>query len=181
MPNRGLDNRLRQHSRRAGLIIGLSMMLTIALCVGGFAVIYAKIDPFTRDFVTAATLTPTKTATKESKSGQSASTNSGGSAQPTETPVSDTPTETPAPVETTPTATATPGFTPDYVLSSDVRVNLRSGPSQDTDIVNTLDSGTELQYLNESQDDDNGTTWMKFETADGEEGWIRQIDVSKTG
>ena len=157
------------------------MMLTIALCVGGFAVIYAKIDPLTRDFVNAATITPTKTpskATKDSKSGQSAST--GGNAQPTETPVPDAPTETPTAAETTPARTATPGFTPDYVLSSDVRVNLRSGPSQDTDIVNTLDSGTKLQYLNETQDDANGTTWMKFQTADGEIGWIRQIDVSKT-
>jgi hypothetical protein len=180
MTNRGLDNRLRQHSRRAGLIIGLSMMLTIALCVGGFAVIYAKIDPFTRDFVNAATLTPTKAPTKESKpakSGQSAST---GGDQPTETPVPEAPTETPTSEETTPSPTATPGFTPDYELSSDVRVNLRSGPSQDTDIVDTLDSGTKLQYLNDSQDDDNGTTWMKFVTASGETGWIRQIDVSKT-
>src|SRR5947208_664465 len=103
MANPGLDNRLRQHSRRAGFIIGVSMLATIALCVGGFAVIYAKIDPYTRDFVNAATLTPTKAPTKTPKvskstggSGQSASNTD----QPTDTPVPAQTTSTPVPTQT---------------------------------------------------------------------------------
>lgn len=160
------------------------MLLTIAICIGGFAMIYAKIDPYTRDFVNAATITPTKAPTKAAKSGGSAAnTGSSSNAQPTDTPVpqqpADTPTEAPKPTNTP------SGFNPDYKVSSDVRVNLRSGPSRDTDVVTTLDSGTELQYLNQSQPADNpdqdGKLWLKFRTADGEEGWVREIDVSKIG
>lgn len=163
------------------------MALTIALCVGSFAVIYAKIDPWTRDFVNAATITPTSPPTKTAKSSKtngSASTTNDSTvgAQPTETPAPDQPTDTPVPAEAAASPTATPGgFTPNYKVSSTMRVNLRSGASQNTDIVTTLDSGTELQYLNQSQPDNNGTIWLEFSTAAGDQGWIRQIDVAKTG
>ncbi|MGH2562764.1 MAG: hypothetical protein ACRDJH_27200 [Thermomicrobiales bacterium] len=51
MTGSGLTNRLRQRSRRAGLAVGLSMALTIGLSLGSFIVIYARLEPFTRDFV----------------------------------------------------------------------------------------------------------------------------------
>ena len=127
MTNPGLDNRLRQHSRRAGIIIGLSMALTIAMCIGGFAVIYAKIDPFTRDFVNAATITPTPPPTKAPKA--SKSNGNAAAADNSNAAVEIQPTDTPVPAQPSPTATST-GFNPDYRVSSDVRVNLRSGPSR---------------------------------------------------
>ncbi len=180
MTNRGLDNRLRQHSRRAGFIIGISMALTIAVCIGGFAYIYAKVDPLTRDFVNAATLTPTVKAKATSKTSTNAAaaanTDSSAAAQPTETPVAAQP---------TPQPTETPvGFSANYRVSSSFRVNLRAGPSVDTDVVTTLDSGTELQYLNKTQDSanpdaDGAKSWLSFRTANGEEGWVREIDVEK--
>jgi hypothetical protein len=180
MTNPGLDNRLRQHSRRAGIIIGLSMALTIAMCIGGFAVIYAKIDPFTRDFVNAATITPTPPPTKAPKASKS---NGNAAADNSNAAAEIQPTDTPVPAQPSPTATST-GFNPDYRVSSDVRVNLRSGPSVDTDIVTTLDSGAELQYLNKTQDSanpdaDGAKNWMNFRDQDGNEGWVRGIDVEK--
>ena len=45
MTDPGLSNRLRQHSRRAGAMIGLSMAATIAICVGGFALTYGALTP----------------------------------------------------------------------------------------------------------------------------------------
>jgi len=156
------------------------MALTIVMCIAGFAVIYAKIDPFTRDFVNAATITPTTPPTKTPKPSKSNSTaansaaDANSSGQPTDTPV-------PAP----PAPTETPvGFNPDYQVSSDVRVNLRAGPSVDTDVVTTLDSGTQLQYLNKTQDSanpdaDGAKSWMNFRTESGDEGWVRGIDVEK--
>jgi hypothetical protein len=183
MTNPGLDNRLRQHSRRAGIIIGLSMALTIAMCIGGFAVIYAKIDPFTRDFVNAATITPTPQPTKTPKA--SKSNGNAAAADTSNAAAANQPTETPVPEQPAPTQTPA-GFNADYRVSSDVRVNLRSGPSVDTDIVTTLDSGAELQYLNKTQDSadpeaDGAKSWMNFRDQDGNEGWVRSIDVEKIG
>lgn len=51
MSDTGLTNRLRQRSRRAGLAVGLSMALTLGLGLGGFIVLYARLEPLTRDFV----------------------------------------------------------------------------------------------------------------------------------
>lgn len=159
------------------------MALTIAMCIGGFALIYAKIDPLTSDFVNRATLTPTAPPTKTPK--PSKSSGSAANVDSANTVVADQPTETPIPDQPTPTPT-TEGFSPDYRVSAVVRVNLRSGPSVDSDVVTTLDSGTELQYLNKTQDSanpdaDGAKSWMNFRIADGEEGWVREIDVEKTG
>ena len=53
MTDPGLNNRLRQRSRRAGLMVGVTMALTIFICVGGFAAIYAGLVPFLSDVVPA--------------------------------------------------------------------------------------------------------------------------------
>ena len=59
MSNSGLTSRLRQQSRRTGFAVGVTVALTILLCVGGFVVVYAQLDPLTRDFIAApATATP---------------------------------------------------------------------------------------------------------------------------
>jgi cytoskeletal protein RodZ len=198
MTDRGLNSRLRQRSRRAGVMIGVSMAITIALCVAGFSVIYSALDPFTSDFVS--NEDPTVEATLESQAS-----NQDPTAEPTGAPEDSqeqSPTEPPAddPAgETAPTATTESEsgdnqiepedddgeFTPDYQISAGQNVNLRSGPGTDTEPVTSLTSEQALQYLGESQPSDNpgrdglseDQVWMQFRTEDGEEGWVRELDV----
>jgi hypothetical protein len=173
MTSPGLDNRLKQHGRRAGLMVGLSMALTIALCIGAFTWIYLQVDPLTRDFVNAATAAPTKKPA--AASARTPTTASGGGSGGNDIAAA-APTKTPKPVPT-PTSSQ---FSANYRVSLSIenRVNLRPGPSVASgDPVVSLDPGTELQYLGDtenSQDTDAepGVQWMKVRTADGIEGWI---------
>jgi len=182
MTDPGLNTRLRQRSRRAGLMIGLSMALTIAVCVGGFSVIYAALDGFTGDFVSrdAATTTPTAAPTTEtaaSDGGDTAQTQTNGDdPAPTAEPTS-APTEEP---------TATPDeFTPDYQVTSASTVYFRSGPGTSFDPVTSLPPETPLQSTGDreqtSDADADGFSgeWVEFRTEDGQEGWIREIDVDE--
>lgn len=184
MTDPGLNQRLRQRSRRAGIMIGISMLLTIAVCVGSFSVIYAGLDSFVGDFVSRGEveITPTPIPTEVAQ------------AAPTEPPA---PTQPPTPKPTSPPdtqaakPTSTPSdsntFTPDYQLDSFGSVNLRSGPGVRFDVVTTITMEQPLQYLNEEQPTTDpgadelgdGDMWMKFRTEDGAEGWIRAIDVSE--
>lgn len=177
MPERGLTQRLTQRSRRAGLMIGLTMGLTIAVCAGSFAVIYAALDPLTSDFVTRGNtsqlVTPTQPAAAQATEGP---------AQPAQSqPQQPAPTATSAPT----TAPATPpagAFAPDYQITA-TAVNLRSEPSASqgpSTVVQLLVPGTPLQYLNEddpSADASPSERWMRFRTEEGDEGWVREIDV----
>jgi hypothetical protein len=187
MTEPGLNNRLRQHARRAGLMVGISMALTIAICIGSFAWIYAQVDPFTRDFVDAATAQPTA----EPESARS-------SDEPEEAPAPTAEPEEPEPEEAAeaeadpteepedaePTATST-RFRASHRIRLDAvqAINLRPGPAVASgEPIGTLPPGTEIQFLNEEQasqdpNADGDTAWLKFRTVDGQEGWIRQIDV----
>ncbi|HET8524282.1 MAG TPA: SH3 domain-containing protein [Thermomicrobiales bacterium] len=180
MTDTGLTNRLRQHSHRAGIMVGLSMALAIAIFLGGFVWIYAQVDPYLRDFTgVAATQTaqptprPTQAAPAVDATEAPADQGGGGSA------------ETPAPESTStpqPQPTGTPNaFKPDYQSNSNVQINFRAGPSTDTEVLLVLTPAQPLQYLNEDQPSDNpevdGPRWMKFRTEDGTEGWIRSIDA----
>src|SRR4051812_3428144 len=177
MTNPGLDNRLRQHGRRAGLMVGLTMALTIALCVGSFVWIYAKVDPLTRDFVDAATAAPTKKASASNKKSPTAvdAAQAGGNA--TEPIAPTQPTNAPAPSPTTQQFQAT------HRISAEVPINLRPGPAVSSgEPVASLEPGTELEYLGNSEpsqdpDAEGNVNWMKFRTKDGFEGWVREIDV----
>jgi hypothetical protein len=176
MSDPGLNHRLRQRSRRAGIMIGLSMALTIAVCVVGFTVIYNALGAYTSDFVTQKepTLAPTIAPTDPP---QQASTGNQAATNPTAEPTQATQIEPNPSVEATGTPSA---FTPDYQIGSTGSVILRSGPGTSFDAVVALPYQTPLQYLGESQttsDPDANTEWMKFRTEDGEEGWVRQIDV----
>jgi hypothetical protein len=171
MSDQGLTNRLRQRSRRTGLAVGLSMALTIAVCIGSFAWIYAKADPLFADFVgadgTSSTRTPTAAASAPAR----------GSAdeepEPTERPTEEAerePTEEP-----TPAPTETPDeFQATHVSNPDLQINLRPEPSTDGDPVAVLATGTPLQYLGEQQTGDDGLLWFRFRTEDGIEGWLRE-------
>ncbi|MEJ7839554.1 MAG: SH3 domain-containing protein [Thermomicrobiales bacterium] len=192
MLDRGLNNRLRQRSRRAGVMIGVSMVITMALCVAGFSVIFTVLDEFTADFVSEET--PDAESTSPSQQPENQPT-----AAPTEPPeTTEAEAETPPPAAE---ATVDPAedddqvaaqetaeadtFVPDYQNSAGQTINLRSGPGTNTEVVIVLTPAQELQFLGESQVSTNPARdgmqadeeWMNFATEDGQEGWVREIDV----
>ncbi len=181
MSDPGLSNRLRQRSRRAGLMVGLSMAATIAVCIGGFAAVYGFIGPFLSDIV------PIPTQLIEATDSPDAEAVAQGPG-PTEAPAVVGPAETPAPPTPTPAAPAAPtateeAFQPDYQIRADQAVNLRPQPSSVTSANNqptALPPSTPLEYLDEDQptdDPNDAPRWMRFRTEEGVEGWIRQLDV----
>ncbi|CAA9559908.1 MAG: hypothetical protein AVDCRST_MAG43-1869 [uncultured Thermomicrobiales bacterium] len=186
MTHSGLNHRLRQRSRRAGAMIGVSMALTIALCLAGFSVIYASLDDVLGDFVSreqaAANVEPPPDDTQVAAQEPVATQAPAEQVQPTAAPtVAPEPTAPPTEPPATPPDTA---FTPDYQTSSNNTLNLRSGPSSeggDATVVAVMPPASPLQYLNEDAPTDNpaqdGNRWMRFVTEDGDEGWIREIDV----
>ena len=178
MTDPGLTSRLRQHSRRAGLNVGITMAVAIAICVAGFAGIYAWLTPLTSDFIP-----------QEERSVDAPSDDAGDGEAAALRP-SPTPTETegvaPAPSPTVaPTSEPVPtpdsaAFTPTHQSSSATQINLRAEPSKEAALVTTLPLAAPLQFLNEeaptSDPAEDGNRWMKFRTENGEEGWIREID-----
>lgn len=181
MSDPGLSHRLRQRSRRAGLMIGFSMILTIALCAVGFTVIYTALDNFTADFVSGSD----ERATEPDIA--AAQTNNQPNAAATEPPQAagnagqNEAQQQAEPTEPEPTATLDEdAFDPDY-QNGNVTVNLRAGPSTADSIVDTVPPAAPLQYSNEdapTTSPSDGDRWMKFRTEDGAEGWIREIDVT---
>ena len=176
MTDPGLNRRLRQRSRRAGLMIGVSMALTIAVCVGSFSLIYASLDTVIGDFISRDGPTAVEPA-------QLPALVVAGDA-PTPPSAQEQPTEAVAPPPTATTSPATPPtFTPDY-QSGAYSLNLRSEPSADggdETVVTVLTPSSPIQYLNEEQPTANpaqdGDRWMRFKTESGQEGWLREIDT----
>ena len=173
-------------------MVGLSMALTIAVCIGSFVWIYAQVEPVIGDFVDASTVVPTTV-------GQATTDEEEPDEAPTEAPEEE---ETPEPESETeepddesnivdptdedidPTEEPDDEFQATHIVSAEVPINLRPGPGvgSGAPVGNSLPPGTELQYLDnteESQDPgaDGDTTWLNFRLEDGREGWIRQIDV----
>lgn len=196
MTDPGLNSRLNQRSRRSGLMVGITMALTLMVCVGAFTAIFTQLEPLVADFV-----------------GQDAEPTSEpvvAVAQPTEPPPNDgtNPNDpgTPAPEETAepeateepttspaeePTAPATPDdeeFVPDYQLDATGPVNLRAGPSvNNADVVIAIPVDAPLMFLDQTAVTEDpagdllneGGIWMRFRTEDGEEGWLREVDVTE--
>lgn len=174
-----LTKRLRQHSRRSGFAVGITMALAIAICIGGFVTIYVRLQPYISDFVSqdppsqeerqAAAAEPTERSSRNSDDGEDAD------AQPTEADnAEDEPTE-----DAEPTATEE-GFNPDIQASSEAQINLRAGPSTSTDIVTVLSVSQPLQKLGEEDSEnpaEDGPRWVNVRTEDGLEGWLREIDT----
>lgn len=186
MTDPGLNQRLRQRSRRAGFMIGISMALTIAVCVGGFSVIYAALDDTIADFVSRDVpdpVIPTAAPTQEEVA-------QANEPPATEDPAADQPEATEAP-DAEPTSEGneiTEEFVADYQSSNESRLNFRSEPSTaggESTIVMQLDEGTPLQYMGEDQPSEDpavdGERWMMFRIEDGTEGWLREIDVTPLG
>lgn len=186
MTTPGLNHRLRQRSRRAGVMIGVSMALTIALCVAGFSIIYASLDDVLGDFVSrepaAANVEEPTAGTQIAAREPLATQPSAEQGQPTVVPT--TPPEPTVPPTESPATPPDAAFTPDYQTSSNYSLNLRSGPSSeggDRTVVAVMPPASPLQYQNEEAPTENpaqdGDRWMLFVTEDGDEGWIREIDV----
>ena len=177
MTDPGLNDRLRQRSRRAGLMVGVSMALAIAICLGVFTAIYAGLTPWLSDVVPIAA--PRATQITAADAGQT----SARAEVPTVAPVVEVaaaPTATPAPTsppaEPTPT-TAADDFEPTHQINDTGQsINLRPEPSTNNNPIRALSPATPLMFLDEESPSPDGT-WLRFRTEEGEEGWVREIDT----
>lgn len=81
---------------------------------------------------------------------------------PTETPTALSPTETPG-TEILPTETPIPEVLKPIVTAGEYKVNLRSGPGTDYEIVGTLPSGESLEIVGRNAD----SSWWQVSTQNG--------------
>lgn len=175
-------------------MIGVSIASAIILMVAAFSVIFALLDPLVGDFVSSGS---GNSAPPTQAVAQLAGNPAGGvevpaptatvppAVEPTATvPPEEEPTAVPATVAATPPSAD--AFAPDYRVTSSSRINFRQGPGVQNAVVTTLAPGTEVQYLDESQATQNPSAdrlaatgqWLKFRLEDGQEGWIRDVDVA---
>jgi Bacterial SH3 domain len=174
MTDTGLSTRLRQQSRRAGLMVGITMVLAIAICIFGAAGLFAWLSrPFSDLIpVVAPAAQVQQVANPAEPSGQ----------QPTgEEPAIEVQTEPTQPAPAAPTVSPTAeDFQPTHQVGAGQSVNFRSGPSTTDAIIVALPPETSLQYLDEDAPTENpsdGDRWMRFRNEAGDEGWIREIDT----
>jgi hypothetical protein len=180
MTDTGLSNRLRQHSRRSGIAVGLTMAATIALCILTSAYIFGRIEPYVAEVtgydeptaipevaVADETPEPDEDTASENQADAGAE-----PAQPTQQTEPGQPTVAPAePTEST-TFEATHSSNPNFT------VNFRPGPSISSgEPIDALSPGSPLQYLDEETLDEEGVVWLRMETSDGLVGWIREVDT----
>lgn len=192
---RSLSNRLRQHSRRSGFTVGISMALAIAICIAGFVTIYVQLQPYISDFITqdppedearvAAAPDPTEPPadeaddeeepepTEEPSEDEEASNDDEGEAPPEDEDEDD-----PEPTE------ESDEFDPDLQSNPNVSVNLRTEASTSggqATVIFAIPPITPLESTGETQAADNpaedGDLWVEVEIEDGTVGWLRQIDT----
>lgn len=175
MTDSGLSIRLRQQSRRAGLMVGITMVLAIAICIFGAALLYAALARPFSDLVP-----------NVAPAGPIAAAEDSPAVAPAETPDAVPVIETQAIAEPTTSAPAEPTVAPtgDFEATHQIgagdAVNFRAGPSTSDAIIIALSPATPLEYLDEEQPTTNpadGDRWMRFRTDSGEEGWVREIDT----
>lgn len=170
----GLNERLQQHTQRSGMMIGVSMAVVVVVLVGSFTWIFFRLDPFFSDFIgrtgiARSTVEPARVVASPRGGTPETALNT------TPLPVAPTPTALSA---TSPAGTVTPQFQATHVITDfGQQVNLRAGPSTTTARLALLPPGTRLRYLNE-QEQIGDVLWMHFQLERGENGWIRQIDVT---
>ena len=165
----GLTTRLRQHSRRSGMMVGFSMLVTIIILIAGFIWIYVRMGPLLSDFIPSQAAAVAGTpVTQVSFAATPAAGNATPQAAAQEQPT--TPPATPTPVWQA-THRVAPGG-----ASSGPNIYFRSGPSTSSEPITALAPGTELKFLGKTQPA-SGVTWMQFQRQDGSIGWIRNVDV----
>lgn len=192
MTDPGLNQRLRQRSRRSGLMIGFSMLLTLMVCVGAFTMIYARLEPVVADFVGRGDIElPTPIPTTEPVAQVPEPTDPPEAPEGEDTPTEEESAEEPAgggdnQIESLDDDSG--GFDPDYQIEAGGPVNLRPGPGVDSgDAIIALPVATPLEFLGEEQETQDpdrdlmevGQVWMRFRTSDGTEGWIRELDITE--
>lgn len=179
MTDSGLSTRLRQQSRRAGLMVGITMVLAIAICIFGAAGLFAWLSQPFSDLIPvvapAAQLQPTSEA-GEPAGGQPAVD------QPAAgDPVIDVQTEATESASAAPTVSSnTEAFEPTHQIAPGDSINFRAGPSVGDAIIVALSPASPLEYLEEDAPTTNssdGQRWMRFRNENGDEGWIREIDT----
>jgi hypothetical protein len=175
MTDSGLSTRLRQQHRRAGLMVGVTMGIVIAICIFGAAVLFAALSqPFSDLIPMAGPLAPVQTPAPESS-------NSGTQAIAAAQEPTAAAEPTVAPNAEATTVPATDDFKPTHEIGAAQSVNFRAGPSTGDSIIEALSPATPLQYLDEDAPTSNpsdGDRWMRFRTEDGQEGWVREIDTT---
>jgi hypothetical protein len=183
MTDTALTNRLRQQSRRAGLMVGVTMALTIGICIAGFAGIFSVLAPFTRDFIDEqATAQPSATTAATAAPNATQPPAPAGAAEVELTaPPEPEPTQPPQPTAAaivpreTVTGTSTT-FRATHTSNARFSINLRSEPNTSSQVVAVLQPSTQVQFL-EERTGTGATDWLRFRTEQGDQGWIRQIDV----
>ncbi len=154
-----LSARLRQRSRQSGIWLGLAMGLSIFIALAGFIWLYGRLAPVFSDFVSRLPeATPTVVATPETTPVTT------GRAVASPTPV------------VTPQASPTPAWQATHRVARGSPVNFRSGPGTQYQVVTVLEPGTELRFLGEQEQVGNAT-WLHLELPDGQDGWIRTVDL----
>jgi hypothetical protein len=180
MAEPGLTQRLRRHSRNSGMMIGVSMAAAMIICIAAFIWFYVQIGPLLSDFI------PQETAEDPDVISIAGS-------QPTRDPsaVDDfslaelppEPLSTPAPGEDDDDDDSAADddanddvWEPTHQLRDGPNVNFRSGPNTMSEPHGSLPPGTPLQFLGD-EEPASGVVWMSFESEDGTQGWIRDVDV----
>lgn len=151
-------------------MVGITMVLAIAICIFGAAVLFAWLSRPFSDLIPvvapAAQVQPTAapTAAPPAQGDQQAI---APQAQPTQPPAA-------APT-VSPTAD---DFKPTHQIAAGQSVNFRTGPSVSDSVIIALPPATPLQYLDEdapATGPNEGNRWMRFRTQDGQEGWVLEI------
>lgn len=178
MTDSGLSTRLRQQHRRAGLMVGVTMGIVIAICIFGAALLFAALSrPFSDLIPMAGPVAPVQAPAP----GANASTGQDQVVVAEEEPAAPAPEPTVAPSADAPTTPEADDFEPTHQIGAAQSVNFRAGPSTGDSIIEALSPATPLQYLDEDAPTSNpsdGDRWMRFRTEDGQEGWIREIDTT---
>lgn len=192
--NTGLTERLEQHSRRNGFALGVAMAVCILIGLAGFIYLYTHITilPDVSQKLTATDIPTTRGPAGSSVSGAQLITPPAtvrpGTPNANATSVASIPTTTGSTAAsgsasatvTGARASGTPGtaFKPNFRIVGGITINFRSDASRSSGIVKTLPPGTELQFLNQTQEVE-GEVWRKLRDQAGAEGWVRDIDLEK--
>jgi SH3 domain-containing protein len=178
MTDSGLSTRLRQQHRRAGLMVGVTMGIVIAICIFGAALFFAALSqPFSDLIPMAGPVAPAQTPAPEANTSDGQDQAIAADEEPAAPPAE----PTVAPAANAPTTPAADDFEPTHQIGAAQSVNFRAGPSTGDSIIEALSPATPLQYLDEDAPTSNpsdGERWMRFRTEDGQEGWVREIDTT---
>lgn len=165
MTDSGLSTRLRQQSRRAGLMVGITMVLAIAIFVFGAAALFAALSrPFSD-------LIPAVVPPAENTIAGSLEADLTNTTLAPEPVIQADSQPTPAVAEEPTVAPAAAAFEPTHQIGANTSVNFRTGPSTSDAVIVALSPATPLQFLDEEVPT-NGGLWMKFRSENGDEGWV---------